>query len=345
MKPLRLLASGMVTGAGLTASSTCAAIRGGIIPFAETRFMSKGGEWIIGCQVPLDPPWRGREKLIRLVGPAIRECLTGAHGVKTEKIPLLMCIAEKDRPGRLDGLDDQLLGEVQKELGFRFHSSSSVIASGRVGAARAIQLARKLLMEDGLPMCLVAGVDTLLIATTLATYEEKDRLLTNNNSNGFIPGEAGTAILIGPATAKLRPNLLIHGLGFAKEKATVESEEPLRGDGMVEAIHNAMNDCEKTMDDMDYRLTDLSGEQYGFREAALAEGRSAKKLKVRPFELWHPANSIGEVGAAIGPCVLGVALIASRKGYAPGQGVLCHFANDDGERAAVILRYSEGGRL
>ena len=73
--PIAILASGMVTGVGLTWASTCAAIRCAISNFDETRFMDRGGEWIIGSSVPLAEPWRGRAKLIKMVVPAIRECL------------------------------------------------------------------------------------------------------------------------------------------------------------------------------------------------------------------------------------------------------------------------------
>jgi 3-oxoacyl-[acyl-carrier-protein] synthase-1 len=89
-----------------------------------------------------------------------------------------------------------------------------------------------------------------------------------------------------------------------------------------------------------YRLTDLSGEQYGFKEAALALSRTLRQRKLR-FDLHHPADCIGEVGAAIGPCILGVARAAAEKGYAPGPGILCHLGSDDGARAALILRYQQ----
>jgi 3-oxoacyl-[acyl-carrier-protein] synthase-1 len=35
--------------------------------------------------------------------------------------------------------------------------------------------------------------------------------------------------------------------------------------------------------------------------------------------------------------MLGVALIAARKGYAAGDPVLAHSGNDDGRRAAIVL--------
>src|ERR1035441_7852901 len=100
--------------------------------------MDKGGEWIVGSQVPLEQPWRGLPKLVHMVVPAIRECLAHAGNVRPEMIPLLLCGAETERPGRLEGLDDELFSDVQTELGVRFHARSAVIPRGRVAGGLAM---------------------------------------------------------------------------------------------------------------------------------------------------------------------------------------------------------------
>ena len=339
MKPIAIIAAGMVTSVGLDAPSSCAAIRCAIDNFSETRFMDKGGEWIVGSQVPLEQPWRGLPKLVHMVVPAIRECLAQAGNVRPEMIPLLLCVAEKERPGRLEGLDDQLFSDVQTELGVRFHARSAVIPRGRVAGGLAMLHARELIHEERLPFCIIAGVDSLLVASTLAAYEEKNRLLTSQNSNGFIPGEAGAAVLVGPQSSI---GLFCLGIGTGQEKATIASEEPFRADGMVQAFKAALADGGKTMADVDYRITDSNGEQYWFKEAALAVTRTLRVRK-EEFEIWHPADCIGEVGAAIGACAFGVAQAAARKDYAPGRGPLCHFSGDDSERLAMVLAGSAEG--
>jgi 3-oxoacyl-[acyl-carrier-protein] synthase I len=349
MMPLAVLGSGMMTGVGLSSPATCAAMRAAISGFTETRFINQGGEWVIGCPVPMEPPWRGRAKLAHLVAPAIQECLSFAGNVQPDAIPLLLCIAEKERPGRLEGLDERLLPEILNLLGRRFHPRSNVLARGRVGCAAAVDLARTLIHEEHMPLCLVAGVDSFLVAATLNAYEAKTRLLTSDNSNGFIPGEAGAAVLLGPPNTTRQPELRCLAIGFGREKATVDSEEPLRADGLVEAYRAMRADGGVTLDDADYRYTDCNGEQYGFKEDRLAISRTVRKLKAR-FDHLHPADCIGDVGAAVGPCILGLALTAARKKYAPGngqlsppgQGVLCHFSNDAGDRAAMLLRYFDG---
>jgi 3-oxoacyl-[acyl-carrier-protein] synthase-1 len=326
----------MMTGVGLNAPASCAAIRCGLNNFAETRFMDSGGEWIVGSSVPLELPWRGRAKLVHLVVPAIQECLDFTKNVPPEKIPLFLCVAEKGRPGRLDGLDDQLLEEVQDAMGVQFHSMSAVIAGGRIGGVEAIQKTWKAIYRESLPFGIVAGTDTYLVAGTLAGLEKQDRLLTANNSNGFIPGETGAAILLGPESRKSEMDLLITGIGFGAETATIDSEEPLRADGLVQAVKQALDAAKLSLGAVDYRITSVNGEQYWFKEAALALTRILRDRK-EEFDIWHAVDCIGEVGAAIVPCSLGIALAAHRKKYAPGTRVLCHFSNDDTQRAALIL--------
>jgi 3-oxoacyl-[acyl-carrier-protein] synthase-1 len=342
MEPVAIIASGMVTGVGLNAPASCAAIRCGITNFTETRFMDKGGEWIIGCSVPLAQPWRGRAKLLQLVVPAIQECLGSIRNISVKGIPLLLCLAEKSRPGRLNGLDETLLGEIEALLGVRFHPRSGTVEQGKVAGLTAMKEARRLFAEERISHCLIVAVDSFLVASTLAAYEEKNRLQTSRNSDGFIPGEAGAAVLVASATEASNASLSCLGIGFGQERATVESEEPLKADGLVTAIRGALSEANRTMGDMDFRITDLSGEQYGFKEASLALSRTLRQRKDK-FDLWHPADCIGEVGAAIVPCILGVLHAAARKNYAPGKAALCHAANDSGERASMVLSsvYSE----
>lgn len=332
-------ATGLVCGVGLNAKAACAAIRAGINNFQETRFMDSGGEWIIGCEVPLVQPWRGRTKLAKMAAMAIEECLGDpeAHTDPAET-PLLLCVAEAERPGRLAGLDDELLEELQSELGVRFHDKSAVIPQGRVAGAVALYQARKLIHEQGFKRVLIAGVDSLLVGPTLMAYQARDRLLTSQNSNGFIPGEAAAAVVVGAPVADDKPRLHCRGMGFGVEKATVESELPLRAEGLTAAIKGAEADAGCTIGATDFRITDLSGEQYYFKEAALALSRTLRQRK-EFYDIWHPADCFGEAGASIGPASLIVLSDALNKDYAPGQRILQHLGSDNGKRAALIMTY------
>ncbi len=92
------------------------------------------------------------------------------------------------------------------------------------------------------------------------------------------------------------------------------------------------------MNDIRYRLTDVSGEHYKFKEAAFVALRLDRANRESELELWHPIEYLGDIGAAIVPCLIAWAMHASRHAYAPGQWSLCHVGNDDGGAAALVLQ-------
>lgn len=339
MSAVCILGSGMVSAVGLDAPSSCAAIRCALDNFQETRFIDQGGEWQIAATVPLEQPWLGRTKLIRMAARAIAEALRSVPGCAPEKTPLLLGLAEAERPGRLDGLDISLLHDIERELGLRFHDSSNVIPRGRVSGAVALLNARKLIHEQGHRHVLIAGVDSFLAGSTLAAYEERERLLTSQNSNGFVPGEGAAAVVIGAPVASEEPQLACIGIGFGMEKATVEAEDiPLRAEGLTQAVRTALAEAGCGLERVDYRLTDLSGEQYYFREAALALSR-VLRLGAGPQEMCSPADCIGEIGAAIGCSLLVLALNGHVLMPTPMPSFLLHTGNDGGERSAIVLSF------
>lgn len=332
-EPLEVCEAGMVSSVGLTAAATCAAIRAKVTNPSQTGFVAGDGEFIMGHAVPLEQPWRGIEKLARMAALAMEEALIGMERRECERIPLVLCIAEKSRPGRIDGLEEDLAGRVEDLLGVSFGPDSVLIPRGRVSVAEGLLHARRLLYEQEMAGTLLVGVDSLLTWPTLSALEREDRLLTPDNSNGFMPGEGAAAVLLRKPSEQ--PGLICAGVGFATERARVDSEEPLRGDGLTLAIRNALLDAACELHDLDLRITDLSGEQYYFKEAALALGRVLRVRKER-FDLWHPAECLGETGANIGPATLAVALSATRLNYIPGRGMLLHASADAGERVAIV---------
>ena len=90
-------------------------------------------------------------------------------------------------------------------------------------------------------------------------------------------------------------------------------------------------------EDVDYRISDLSGEQYYFKEVALSMQRGLRVRKDN-MDLWTPASEFGYTGAAAYPIVLSVGLAAARKGYAPGPVLMTHATDDAGRRATALFR-------
>lgn len=337
--PIAIRSTGLVTSVGLSAPAACAAMRCKLTNPSETRFIDSAGEWIMAHSVPLDKPWRGLTKLAKMAALAIDECLAAVPLEERSDLPLLLCVAERERPGRLEGLDDQLFLDIASELKMRFTPTSRVIAQGRISVVVALGHARRLVAEQNIPRVLIAATDSLLSWPTLSHYERNDRLLSAKNSNGFMPGEAAGALLVEAPNGGAQ--LLCTGLGFGVEKAHIDSGEPLRAEGLTTAIKAALADAGCQMHDLDFRITDVSGEQYYFKEAALALSRTLRKRKEQ-FDIWHPAECLGESGAAAGVPILSLAEAACRKHFAPGPNLVAHLANDAGQRAAMTLQFRAG---
>jgi 3-oxoacyl-[acyl-carrier-protein] synthase I len=339
-QPIAITSTGLVTSVGLSAPATCAATRAGISNPSETRFLGADGEWIMAHQVQLDKPWRGRTKLVKMAAMTISEALAPLGDVVQESLPLLLCVAEQERPGRLEGLDDLLFEELEAELGVHFHPTlSAIVPQGRIGVAVALVQARKLIIEQHQERVLIAATDSLLTWPTLQYYQEAERLLSATNSNGFIPGESAGAFLVTAAASNAEGQLICRGVGYGTETAPIDSESPLRGDGLTQAVKAALVDAGLEMGDLDFRITDNSGEQYYFKEAALALSRILRVRK-EEFDIWHPADCIGEVGAGIGAAIIAKALAAGRKAYARGNNILMHAGLDAGKRTAAVLQYA-----
>lgn len=332
--PLAVLGCGLVSGVGLTAAESCAAIRGELNNFQETRFLHNG-EWLVGSVVALEEPRRGVDKLAKMASLALEECFAGCAGDEREEIPVLVCLSETDRPGRFAGLSTEFLQNIESEVALHLHPLSRVIEYGRVGGAVALLQARQLLTDTRCKSVIVAGVDSYFTVDTLSAYGDQDRLLSETNSNGFIPGEAAAAVLLRRSIDAKEAPLLLRGLGFGMEPAPLNSDKPLRANGLCEAIRGALEDASVALKECDCRISDANGEHYRFKEAALAVTRLLRDRKAM-FSLWHPADCIGEVGAATLPAMLTILLYGALKNYLPGPVFLGHLSNDDEKRAAFV---------
>ncbi|HHI69885.1 MAG TPA: 3-oxoacyl-ACP synthase [Rhodobacteraceae bacterium] len=331
---LEVLETGMVTAVGLNAAASCAAMRGKIDGFCETRFIGSSGDWLTGAPVPLPRNWIGMKRLAHLAAGAIYDVFEKQPHAR-ENCSLILCLAEEDRPGNLtpdSAKFARMIGEITE---IPPKTKTRVITHGRPSGIVALDQARRILKRGEAANVLIVGVDSYLSGVSVAHYLANERLLTPDNANGFIPGEAAAAILV----SATRPGgLALGGVGLAREKATIYNDEdlPLRADGMTEAYRLAMKEAGVTLAQVDYRIADLIGEQYFFKQSALAALRLERGRKEFQ-DLWSPAESLGNIGAAVVPMMIGMALVAQQKGYSGGTPVLIEASADDGACGAAVF--------
>jgi 3-oxoacyl-[acyl-carrier-protein] synthase-1 len=313
-------------------------MRAGIAMLAELPYSDDRGEPIIGAVVPgLEPRLTRGQRLIEMLCAALTDCLGDKPGLSTERIPLLVGLAEPNRPGSAN-LAATVVKAVQEKLGRRFHPQHSRgFAAGHTAGFEALKSAQQLLTDSTIPGCLVCGVDSYINAGALRWLDEHWRLKRETNSNGVIPGEAAAVVFVQATPPdRTKPQVRVSGLGFAVEKAAVLTEEPLLGLGLAEAARSALKEADHGLHEVDFRLSDVTGESYGFKEQALMLGR-LMRVRREELPLWHVADSIGDIGAAAGVAQLVVAQRAFHAGYAPGGRVLCCTSSVPGGRAVAVL--------
>jgi 3-oxoacyl-[acyl-carrier-protein] synthase I len=332
---LTVVASGMVTGLGYNARATLAALRAGVSGVRSATWPDfESGQQVRCARVSFPQRHAGTALLADLVTPAIDECLSAAASPGSSHVPLLIGVSRLDRPGRPPDVEQRLLQHVYARLEATPCRDSKIFSADQAGCAFALIEARRLLDVGAATEVIIAGVDTLLDRTFINAYTARRRLLTPANFNGFLPGEGGTAVLVQSKRDAVGLRLL--GIGQAQESATIEQNKPLRGNGLTSAIRAALSTAGVAMSSVSFRVTDLSGEHYKFKEAMFALIRLDQTPRDVPLAMWHPIEFVGEIGAAILPCLLGWTLDALRRGYAPGPLALCHLGSDDGHRFAIV---------
>lgn len=338
MMPLNVAGIGMVSALGIGARFNGAAMRCGYNGFITTDSFEIDNENLVIAKAPLDDHLRGQQRLLVMMQLAINEALTTLPA--SEPIGIIACLGDKQTTEQGQILLEQLLDQLTTSAQGQQIVREQVFGyrSGRATFAHAVKTAQEQLASTNHRYVLVIAVDSLLQQQQINHYDAMNRLLTNDNTDGFIPGEAAVALLLTQEHSAVTTEII--GVGFGDEPGTIESDKPLTAQGLTQAVNQCAEDAGIKISATDFRISSASGESYFFQELSMVHGRTLDERK-NTHPLWHPADHIGEVGAASGAAMVVMAHYAFQKGYAPGNTAICHISNDNSERAAFMLRYQE----
>ena len=361
--PLVFAGLGAVTPVGLSAPATCAALRAGISRLKALGTHVVDGEIsakqpVVGGRVPLEwfegPPvpseWPGHDRfkvphpperddlvkpgaarLMELAAPAAREAWDSAKLDRTppRSFGLYLACGEHDDPG-------VVAGGVVRELGVT-PTKIAAHPSGRAGALLALHEAADDLRKKTVLWALVGGVDSQIRTETLVRLDAAGVLKSATNPQGINPGEAAAFVVVTTAEQALASGAAIAGVlhGIAKaEEPTVGTDEPNRADGLVAAFRGAR--AGTAIAARPLIVCDLNGERYRGLEWTLALVRGLSDLP-GDADYWHPADCIGDAGAAMGALDVIWAVTALARGYAESSHVLVWGASDGKDRAAALV--------
>jgi 3-oxoacyl-[acyl-carrier-protein] synthase I len=336
-----LCSPGLVVPVGLSANAATAAVRAGVSGVTELPFRLAQNQRVLGAFVEKfalqNCPAR---RLFPMLTMAVEETLRDSGLQHLDTVPLLVCLPEADRPGAWSPTVIQLLQFLSRELDVAFHPRlSQAIPAGRTSAFMALSTARKIFNESsGVSACVICGMDSMVTPETILWLHELGLLKTDDNSDGAIPGEAAAAIVVRTVPRHDVAWLArVSGLGFGHENTSSDSNEPLLGLGLTAAARSALAEAGKDMADVHFRMSDVSGLTFEFKEQALMIGRMLRVHRDAGIPLIHAADSIGDTGAVAGLIQVILVMQAFRGNYAAGETAACFTTASSGARAVAIL--------
>jgi 3-oxoacyl-[acyl-carrier-protein] synthase-1 len=275
--------------------------------------------------------------MLRLGTYALREACAPCTG----PVPLLLAVPEERpgsavaadlaRPGFFEALAAQAQVQVQLDA-----QSSRLYPQGGAGGLIALRDALALLSSQRFPSVLVGGVDTFLDLLRLGVLDGESRL-AGGGGDGFIPGEGAAFLLLSNQRHRGLPPPIarVAGVGVGVERGHRYAQEPYRGDGLDEAFQALFAGRPRGAAKVQCVYAGFNGENLPAKEWGVAYLRSAEHF-AEGFGVEHPADCVGDAGAALGPMMLGLAALGMRHGYRSGP-CLVWSTSDREARAAALL--------
>jgi 3-oxoacyl-[acyl-carrier-protein] synthase-1 len=336
---LAIVAVGARTPVGLAAEPTAAAVRAGLSGIREYPFLATNGEPLnLGVDARLDARLEGRERVVQLAQSVLLEVLRKLNrpGLDRSRVRVLLAL-----PGARPGFSDADAAAVIDTLSSHLRSEGltrpvELAGRGHAGVIAAIE--RFAHPADDAPL-LVVGADSHAHPDTLVWLERERMLASEGARDGFVPGEAaGCLALASPRVCQTLglPRLAaVAAVGTAYEDCSRTSETGSLGVGMTRAVTTALVGLAGA-DHVDVVHLDINGERYRSEEWGFVTLRVGGALGagdyVSPCECW------GDVGAASGALLAGLAVQSWARGYARGPRALVATGSLDGLRSAMLLR-------
>jgi 3-oxoacyl-[acyl-carrier-protein] synthase I len=338
---------GMVTAVGLSAAETAASVRAGTMRFSETSFMDRRFEPFTLAEVPEDglpelvealdrPGLTSREgRMLRLAAIPLLECLQ-ALPLGEPRPPLHLALPETETTLPLDGA--RFLAALTAQAGAHFDANRSVAKyRGRAGGVAAIGGAAAA-VAAGARFAIGGGVDTYRDLYVLGTLDMEGRVKSSGNLNGFIPGEGAAFLLLTSDAVGAELGLPVLGRISAavagSEPGHLYSEEPYRGDGLAATVR-ALLDSGAAPAPIQEVYSSMNGESHWAKEWGVTFLRNRSAFD-DDHGMHHPADCYGDLGAAGGPAMAGMAAVGVRAGYRKAP-CLVYGSSDRGDRAALVV--------
>jgi 3-oxoacyl-[acyl-carrier-protein] synthase-1 len=163
------------------------------------------------------------------------------------------------------------------------------------------------------------------------------RVRTEVNPDGFSPGEGSGFLLLSTLETARRHGLQcmanIVASASGHEPGHIYSETPYKGDGLAETF-TALFAGQDKLPPVSCVYASFNGENHWAKEFGVALIRNRPRFS-EEYQMEHPAECFGDLGAAHGSVMLGLACHRIKAACQKGP-TLVYSSSDFGDRAAVL---------
>lgn len=348
MSGVALVGCGARTPLGTGVLASAAGVRAGLsaVRVHPAPIDAAGEQMAYAADARLDRWLPIGERLARLAASALREALAPvADAVRPwdSAIPAFVGLPAL-KPGLPDGVAASVATAIDaaRVPGVRV-APVAVLPYGHAAGLMALEQAWHAVASGASELCLAGGIDSYLAPATLEWLDAEGQLQSARRRSGFPPGEGAGFCLLADAAFARRHGLAaaahVVGAATTMEPCPMKTETVCVGLGLTGAIVGATRALKLPAQRVGRIYCDLNGERYRNEEFTYAVLRTQRTF-VDANDYVHPADAWGDVGAATGPLLAGLAVASALRGYANGPRALLWAGSEDGRRSAALLELS-----
>jgi 3-oxoacyl-[acyl-carrier-protein] synthase-1 len=336
--PAVITGLGMWSPVGYTGPATCAALRAGITRLTLLRdLVDRHGEPLAAARVQgLDIPPGQAERVGAMAIRVIGEALQGLSEKAREHTRVSLVLGEVERAGEPSPVVTQVRDAFAR-LGLEPRTELAVYPDGHAAGTKALLDIQGRLAWNPRTTEVLVGADSLSNVRAVGWFEEHHQLRESQQPRGLHLGEAGACLVLQAERVALANRnsryAAVVGCAVAKEPVALRDQgSPRQGEGITRALIDALEVAQWKAKAVRRAYVDLNGEPCRSHEWMLA----ATRVLDAP-EVIHPADCIGDVGAASAPLLLGMAAMALHRGYARALKPIICCSSNAGLRGVICL--------
>ncbi len=340
--PLVISGFGMVSSIGIMADQTCASLDAGINrktkmselffcraadPEFEngTPLLAAPISWLAGCRNAFGPA-----EWLSMIGEKIFSDLLNNSAYTDEQFSTTgLFISLPPMLNQNAGMKDEFIYRFHNQIEQDIFPFEEYSFEGHSGVISLIEKAWHQLDNGSIKRAIVGGIESCLFPEWLDKLDEDYRIKSRRNIDGYIPGEISAFIIIEKDSSRRDKNktvFLIDGLTAENSSGRLRK---VVSDLLVENVEPPIV------------VADLNGESKRMKDWALVKTALGERLG-SPAILEHPADTLGDMGAASGAALTIIAMYYLQNKYPDKQSALILTSSDHKERRAIRLIKSGG---